>query len=708
MLKFNTRRAGGVLAASVLLAISPIVRGQAAPPRQMENLGRGVIAMNQGGGKVFVSWRVLGTDPDALAFNLYRQAGDAAPVKLNAAPITGATNYVDNGVTLEKATSYFVRPVLNGEEQPASKPSVLPANAPVRDFIEVPLQTPARYTPNDCSVGDLDGDGEYEIIVHMTGQARDTSQAGVTDPPIFQAYKMDGTLLWTINLGRNIRDGAHYTQFMVYDLDGDGIAEIAMKTADGSTDGKGEVIGDKNANWVGSNGHIQEGPEFFTIFSGKDGANLATVPYIPGRGEGNAWGGIGGNGGNDNGTNRRERYLATIAYLDGVRPSVVMCRGYYGRSVLAAWDWRDGKLTSRWVFDSSQNANQGNPYISNSATVSAEAGLNKVVDNTEGAWRGTLPGCFLCWDSEGKKEYRKILAVNGGTITVDGDMTPAANKVAFTTNYSGMGAHWTTAADVTNDGKDEIIYHSMVVNSDGKGLYSTGLRHGDALHIGHFDPDRDGVQIFGVHENEGSIWDPWTPAAALFDGATGKVLWRFGDDGDAGRGVCMDIDPRTPGAEFWWSGSGGLYDVKGNRISGAAPSATNFAIWWDGDDLREILDSNRIMKWNWEQGQVTNLLVAQGCASNNGSKSTPGLSADLFGDWREEVIFRTTANNALRIYSTTIPTQRRLYTLMHDPAYRNSIASQNVGYNQPPHVGFYLGNGMKDPPKPNIVLVRKP
>jgi rhamnogalacturonan endolyase len=701
-----------VAAAALLAAAGLAARAQTAPapvpapPRFMENLGRGVIALNQGGGKVFVSWRVLGTDPDTLAFNLYRKVGDADPVKVNAAPITGATNFVDQGVALESATSYFVRPVSAGVEQVPSKPWTLAAHAPVQDFLEVPLQTPRGYSPNDCSVGDLDGDGEYEIVVHMTGAARDNSQAGLTDPPIFQAYKLDGTLLWTINLGRNIREGAHYTQFMVYDLDGDGIAEIAMKTADGTTDGKGKVIGDASKVWVASNGYISDGPEFFTIFSGKTGEALATVPYIPGRGEGNAWGGIGGNGGNDNGNNRRERYLATIAYLDGERHSVVMCRGYYGRTVLAAWDWRDSKLTSRWVFDSAENANHGAPYISDSATVSREVGLNKVVDNTEGAWRGALPGCFLCWDSEGIKQYRKILAVNGKTITVDADLTPEAAKVAFVTNYSGMGAHWTCAADVDGDGRDEIVYHSMVVNHDGKGLFSTGLRHGDALHVGRFDPDYPGLQVFGIHENEGSIWDPWTPGAALYDAATGKVIWRFGDDADVGRGVCADIDPRHPGEEFWWSGSGGLHDCKGNVISRNAPAATNFAIWWDGDDLREILDSNRIMKWNWEQGQVTNLLVAQGCTSNNGSKSTPALSADILGDWREEVILRTTANNALRIYSTTIPTQRRLYTLMHDPQYRLAIASQNVGYNQPPHTSFYFGEGMKPPPRPNIRLVQ--
>jgi rhamnogalacturonan endolyase len=602
----------------------------------MEYLGRGVVAVNQGEGKVFVSWRLLGTESPATEFNVYRQVGNAAPVKLNAQPLTKGTNFVDTGVGLSGPVSYTVRPLNNGAEGEPSKPFTLPANAPVQNFLEIPLQPPQGYQANDCSVGDLDGDGEYELVVHMTGRGRDNSSAGVTDPPIFQAYKLDGTKLWEINLGKNIREGAHYTQFMVFDLDGDGIAEIAMKTADGTTDAKGKIIGNKDANWVGPDGRIQEGPEFFTIFSGKTGEALATTEYIPNRDPKDGWGGIGGNGGNDRGGNRNDRFLACVAYLDGVHPSVVMCRGYYGRSVLAAWDFRDGKLTSRWVFDSEK------------------------------------PGK----GKDGKDNH----------------------------DYSGMGAHSVSVADVDGDGKDEIVYHSMVVDDDGIGLYTTGLRHGDALHVGQFDPDRKGLLVFGVHENEEATARFQTPGTACYDAATGKIVWSDGPGVDVGRGMCADIDPRHPGAEMW-SGQAGLRTWNGDRI-GNAPSSVNFAVWWDGDDLREILDSNRIMKWNWEAGRLDNLLVAQNCSSNNGSKSTPALSADLFGDWREEVIFRATDKPALRIFTTTVPTERRIYTLMHDTQYREAIAWQNVGYNQPPHPSFFIGNGMKDPPRPNITMVR--
>ena len=598
-------------------------------PRQMEQLGRGLIAIKQGDGKVFVNWRMLGTDAADMAFNLYRTTNGGKAVKLNAQPIADVTSFIDAKVDFTKSNAYFIRPVLKGREQAPSQSFALPANTTARQYLSIPLQTPNGYTPNDASVGDLDGDGEYEIVLHQTGRARDNSQTGITDPPILQAYKLDGTLLWTINLGKNIRDGAHYTQFMVYDLDGDGSAEIACKTADGTVDGKGKVIGDASADWVSKDpttlGKILTGPEYFTIFDGKTGAGLATTDYLPARGDLGAWGGVGGNGRNDRNGNRADRFLACVAYLDGVHPSVVMCRGYYGRTVLAAWDWRGGKLTSRWVFDSAQ------------------------------------PGLE---------------------------------------NFSGQGNHNLSVADVDGDGKDEIIYGSMCVDDNGKGLYSTGLRHGDALHVSDLDPSRPGLEVYGIHEIEENTKGPGT---ALFDAGTGKILWTSDQDKDVGRGVAADIDPRYPGAEMW-GGSEGLKSCQGERL-GAAPRSVNFAIWWDGDLLRELLDRNVIAKWDWQNSKLDTIFTAEGCTSNNGTKATPALSADLFGDWREEVIFRTTDNKELRIFSTTIPTKYRFPTLMHDPQYRLSIAWQNVGYNQPPHTSFYLGEGLKPPPRAAIVTV---
>ena len=360
---------------AVFVVMLFIVASPVGAQRQMENLDRGLIAIRNPNDSIYIGWRLLGTEPDDIAFNLYRQKATEKAVRLNKTPIIESTNYQDGKLDFTTDNFYFVKAVLNGKEQEASKSFVLKANSPAQQYLNIPLQTPEGYSPNDVSVGDLDGDGEYEIILHQTARGVDTPTPGISGVPVFQAYKMDGTLLWQINLGKNIREGAHYTQFMVYDLDGDGIAEFACKTADGTVDGKGKVIGDATKDWRNMDkssgtfyGKILDGPEFFTIFSGRTGEALATSSYIPNRLPLNGWNGHGGNGKSDSTGNRVDRFLACVAYLDGIHPSVIMCRGYYGRSVLAAWDWQKGKLTSRWVFDSKDSENafsgQGNHNLS--------------------------------------------------------------------------------------------------------------------------------------------------------------------------------------------------------------------------------------------------------------------------------------------------------------------------------------------------------
>ena len=616
--------------------------------RQMEALDRGVVAVKQADNKVFISWRLLKDDAQWVSFDVFRQVGASAPVKLNSAPITAGTNWVDETADLTQAPKYFVRPLQNGGGSQADSAPVAVWN---EGFLRVPLQRPAggtvssgtntsayTYSPNDASVADLDGDGTYEIVLKWDpSNSRDNASAGLSGPTILDAYKLDGTRLWRIDLGNNIRSGAHYTQFMVYDLDGDGKAEVACKTADGSLDGTGKVIGDGTKDWRSLTvptsgvlvpttsdaryGKIMAGPEYFTIFNGLTGAELATTTYIPGRDPVDGWGGVGGNGNSDNTGNRSDRMLACVAYLDGVRPSVVMCRGYYGRSVLAAWDWRNGQLTSRWVFDSQNRANP----------------------------------------------------------------------------FSGMGNHNLSVADVDFDGKDEIVYGSMVVDDNGQGLFTTGLRHGDALHLSDLDPSTPDLEVWGIHENEVSL--PGyenSPGVAMYNARTGAVLWS-GDPGqDVGRGMAADIDPRYWGTEVWGGSTTiGLRSAKGVRISNA-PSSANFGLWWDGDLQRELLDGTTISKWNYQTSTLGTLLnsASAGGASNNGTKATPSLSGDLFGDWREEVIWRNTNNQELLIFTTTAPTNYRITSLMQDPEYRLSIAWQNVGYNQPPHPSFYLGEGM--------------
>ncbi|WP_161554951.1 rhamnogalacturonan lyase [Ereboglobus luteus] len=632
-----------------------------AAPSQMEALDRGVVAVRATKSSAFVSWRLLGTEASDMAFDIYRTTDGGAPVKLNTAPLAKATHFTDKSADFSKTNTYSVRAITGEQSLPAAKTTslnTLRPNAPVRQYISIPLRipeggvTPAgesyTYNANDCSVGDLDGDGEYEIILKWDPtNAHDNAHDGYTGNVYIDAYKLDGTFLWRIDLGKNIRAGAHYTQFQVYDFDGDGFAEVACKTADGTIDGVGKVIGDANADHRGTEGRhtgrILSGPEYLTIFNGRTGAAMSTVQYLPQRDPENRddnpdgarqkkiWGDAHGN--------RIDRFLAATAYLDGSRPSLVMCRGYYTRAVLVAWDWRGGKLAQRWIFDSE-------------------------------------------------------------------DGTPGNKK------YNGQGAHSVTVGDVDGDGCDEIIYGAAAINNDGTGLYSTGLGHGDALHMSVMDPDRGGQQVFMVHESRSSYGDA---GIEYRDARTGMLLFGVGPKGDEwgkkadiGRGVAADIDPRTKGYEMWAS-YGALYDNKGNVISKTPPREKNFLIWWDGDLLREFLDGDSrrerawISKWNWKTQTSDMLFSDPECVTNNGTKATPCLSGDIFGDWREEVIWRTKDNRELRIYTTTIPTEHRLHTLMHDRQYRLAIAWQNTTYNQPPHPGFYLGEGMKPPAKPDIV-----
>lgn len=616
----------------ILLAVS-FLRGAAVAQRKMEYLDRGLIAVPDRQGNVLVSWRLLGTDDPQTAFNLYRVT-DNKTVKLNKKPLKTVTSFLDKADSA-KAHQYLVKQVLNNKEEKTGISYLLQPYA--KPYLAIPLRTPAGYTANDASVGDMDGDGKYEIVIHMTGRARDNSQRGITDPPVFQCYKADGSFLWEISLGKNIREGAHYTQFMVYDFDSDGKAEIAMKTADGTVDGKGTVIGDSTKDYRNENGFILAGPEYLTIFDGLTGAALSTVPYDPPRHPGSLnpepaelrriWGD--GNG------NRMDRYLACVAYLDGVHPSLVMCRGYYTRTVLAAWDFTNKQLVKRWVFDS---------------------------------------------DTPGNKAY------------------------------AGQGNHNLSVTDVDGDGKDEIVYGQMTVDDDGKGLYTTGIGHADAMHVSDLDPSRPGLEVFSIQERFGDA------GANFRDARTGEVIWKkpsvkAGEDGEGpGRGLALDIDPRYEGFECWVAGAGisGLFDAKGNKIADRTP-ACNMGIYWDGDPLREILNGVNISKWDWDSSRTKKLFDArdEGCASNNGTKANPCLSADILGDWREELICRTADNKELRIYSTAIPTSMRLYTLMHNPQYRLSIAWQNVAYNQPPHLSYFTGQGMKMPPMPKIITTGK-
>ena len=567
-----------------------------------EHLGRGVIAIRENPSTVAVSWRYLSSDPMDESFDVYRNGE-----KVNKYPIRNATFFQDIYKGTESVL-YTVKAIQSKTESCYQLPSDAPAG-----YLNIPLNRPENgttpagqsyfYAPNDASIGDVDGDGEYEIILKWDpSNAHDNSHDGYTGEVYFDCYKLNGQHLWRINLGRNIRAGAHYTQFMVFDLDGDGKAEVVMKTADGTVDGKGKVIGDAQADYRNEQGRILTGPEYLTVFNGLTGEAMQTIDYVPERGNLMDWG--------DNRGNRSDRFLACVAYLDGIHPSVVMCRGYYTRTVLAAYDWNGKELKERWIFDSNH------------------------------------PGCE---------------------------------------DYAGQGNHNLRVGDVDGDGCDEIIYGSCAIDHNGKGLYTTKMGHGDAIHLTHFDPSRKGLQVWDCHENK-------RDGSTYRDAATGEILFQIKDSTDVGRCMAADIDPTQPGVEMWSLASGGIRNIKGEVVKARVRGLScNMAVWWDGDLLRELLDRNIVSKYNWKKGVCERIAIFEGALSNNGTKATPCLQGDIVGDWWEEVLLRTADNTALRLYVSTIPTDYRFHTFLEDPVYRISIATQNVAYNQPTQPGFYFG-----------------
>ena len=613
-----------------------------------EQLNRGVVAVKTGDGKVAVSWRTLKSDPKGQAYDIYRNGK-----KLNANPLkTGGTFFIDEQPLQEDATYEVRGGKKNGSFTLKAKAPVgyLPIAIQKPEGGKVPImQQPQRsgnnarrsfrnwrdegfydYTANDASVGDVDGDGQYEIFLKWEPtNARDNSHDGYTGPVLIDCYRLDGTHLWRINLGRNIRAGAHYTQFMVYDFDGDGRAEMMVRTADGTTDGEGTVIGDSAADYRNSAGRILDGPEFLSVFDGRTGRVLDTKPYIPQRGNVSAWG--------DNRGNRSDRFLAAVGYLGKTikassgtlrGASAIFCRGYYTRSVIAAWDWDGRELKNRWTFDTN------------------------------------------------KPEWR---------------------------SYAGQGNHNLRVADVDGDGYDEITYGSMAIDHNGRGLYNTGMGHGDAIHL-IANPKDNKLYIWDCHENRRDGSD-------LRDARTGKVVFQVKSKTDVGRCMAADIDPTNYGCEMWSADSHGIRNMKGEVINAAKDSddpqhnnylamngrwlSMNFGIWWDGDLLRELLDRSTVSKYDWQNRQIVDLQKFDG-QFNNGTKSNPCLAADLLGDWREEVLVRNSESTELRLYVTTIPTDYRINCLMEDIPYRLSVATQNVAYNQPSEPGYYIGPDRTD------------
>jgi autotransporter-associated beta strand protein len=610
----NTKIHWSILICALIVLLSSDLVAQ----RYMEKLNHGLVAVETTGG-IFVSWRVPGSEWDKVAYNLYRDGS-----LVNGSPITGASNLLDSYGTTN--STYSIKTVIKSIEQNAAESASVWSN----NFIDIPVRKINggfnTYALNDASVGDLDGDGAYEIVVKRLALGGIES----TDYHYLEAYELDGTFLWAVNMGPNIYNDVEFN-FLVWDLDCDGKAEVALRTSDGFVDGEGNDIGDADndgiinyrysISWMN---YRTEGPDYLTVLDGQTGKELDRVSYIP-RGNITDWG-------KEDGGHRSTKCMLTVAYQDGKKPSVVISRGIYERIVLESWSYEEGHLGRNWRFDTDDSGNA---------------------------------------------------------------------------DYAAQGFHNLTLGDVDYDGRDEVIYGSMVIDDDGQGLYTTRLGHGDAQHLADIDPDRDGLEYFGCLEN--------STGGNYRDAQTGEIFHYTDIGRDMGRAGCADITPDYPGMEMWGPTGFPFLSANGDIIAHLSPPGSmNFFIWWDGDLTRELLDHvwyddhgvGTIIKYN--NGANNRLLDASGTLSDNWTKGNPALSADILGDWREEVIWRTADNSALRLYTTTDLTAHKMYTLMHDPQYRAAIGWQPNSYNQPPHPAFFIGTNMDSiPPAPMLLPGQK-
>lgn len=574
--------------------------------------------------KILLSWRMLPGDDAETAFDVYRRYGNGAEYKISESPVK-ATNFCDEEASLTGEISYRITFAGKSEtigtftmsaEQVCEKLPYI--TIPLKDTHDVCPSDTIRYEANDISVGDLDGDGMMEIIVKRLlahGNVEGTGGAEIPAPVrhalLYEAYKLDGTFLWRICSGPNILLG-NSSSFAVADFDGDGKAEMAIKTGEGTIFGDGSEIEDTDGDGVTDYRipgkiYIEKGPEFLSVVDGVSGKELARTDFIA-RGKSEDWG--------DGYYKRAHSLRVGVGCFDGSLPSIIIGRGVYARSVIEAWDWRNDVLSKRWTFDSDFNetGKDGKPYSA----------------------------------------------------------------------YSAQGFHSLSVGDVDGDGFDELVYGSMTIDHDGWGLYSSELGHGDALHLGKFDPSRNGLQIFSCLETGKN-------EVALRDASDGSIIWTSVSDknNDTGRAMIADIDPQSPGCEFWWYRSN-AHTIDGQELD-YKPGSCNMAIWF-GDGLNRQLLNGCTIHSQFDNTRVFTV-YRYNVSKINGTKENPSFYGNILGDWREEVIYPdTTKVKDLKIFSTWIPTGHRFPWLMTDHVYNMSALNQNIGYNQPTHLGYYLGS----------------
>lgn len=575
-------------------------------------------------GKILLSWRMLPGDNAGTAFDIYRRYGGGMESKINRTPVR-KTNYCDEEASFSGDITYRI--TYAGKNEGIGAYTIKEAqllgrlpyiSIPLKDTQDICPSDTIRYEANDVSVGDLDGDGMMEIIVKrllahgdVEGTAGAEIPASVRHALLYEAYRLDGTFLWRICSGPNILLG-NSSSFAVADFDGDGKAEMAIKTGEGTVFGDGTEIVDTDGDGVTDyripgKVYIEKGPEFLSVVDGLSGKEIARTDFIA-RGKSEDWG--------DGYFKRAHSLRVGVGCFDGTLPSIIICRGVYARSVVEAWDWRNDELSKRWTFDSdfNQTGKDGKPYSA----------------------------------------------------------------------YAGQGFHSMSLGDVDGDGFDEVVYGSMTIDHDGTGLYTSELGHGDALHLGKFDPSRNGLQIF-------SCLETGKTETALRDASDGSIIWASVAErnNDTGRAMIADIDPGSRGCESWWYKSTAR-TIEGDDL-GYQPGSCNMAIWF-GDGLnRQLLNGSTI------HSQCDNTRVftvyRYDAVKINGTKENPSFYGDFLGDWREEVIYPdSTRVKDLKIFSTWIPTDHRFPWLMTDHVYHMSALNQNVGYNQPTHLGYYLGS----------------